>query len=40
MVKMCGKKEPAKDLKAGLDAKIEYHESGGVAVADAISEQC
>ncbi len=40
MVKMCGKPEPAKDLKTGFNAKIEYHESGGVPVADVISERC
>ncbi len=40
MVKMCGKREPAKDLKTGFQATIEYHELGGVPVADVISEQC
>ncbi len=40
LVKMCGRSEPAKDLKTGLNAKIEYHESGGVPVADVISERC
>jgi hypothetical protein len=39
-VKMCGKREPAKDLKTGFNAKIEYHELGGVPVADVISERC
>ncbi len=39
-VKMCSIREPAKDLKVGRDASIEYHELGGVAVADAISERC
>ncbi len=40
MVKMCGKPEPARDLKTGFNAKIEYHESGGVPVADVIAERC
>ncbi len=40
MVKMCGKREPARDLKTGSNAKIGYHESGGVPVADIISERC
>ncbi len=39
-VTMCSEKEPAKDLKVGRSATIEYHESGGVPVADAVSEQC
>ncbi len=39
-VKMCSVRGPAKDLKVGRDASIEYHELGGVPVADAVSEQC
>ncbi len=39
-VKMCSEKEPAMDLKVGRSATIEYHESGGVPVADAVSERC
>ncbi len=40
IVKMCGKREPARDLKTDSNAKIGYHESGGVPVADVISERC
>ncbi len=39
-VKVCGEREPAKDLKTGFNAKIRYHELGGVPVADVISERC
>ena len=40
MVKMCTFKELAKGLNVGRTATIDYHESGGMAVADAVSEQC
>jgi hypothetical protein len=38
--KICKASEPAKDLKASRSATIKYHELGGLAVADSVSERC
>ncbi len=39
-VKVCNANEPIKDIKVGHSATVKYHELGGVAVADLISERC
>jgi hypothetical protein len=39
-VKVCSASEPFKDMKVDHSAAVTYHELGGLAVADSISEQC
>jgi hypothetical protein len=39
-VKVCGMREPAKDINVSRNATIRYHELGGVAVANSVSERC
>ncbi len=39
-VKVCGMREPAKDIRVSRNATIVYHELGGLAVADSVSERC
>ncbi len=39
-VNVCGMSEPASDLQVDRTATVTYHEVGGVAVADRISERC
>jgi hypothetical protein len=39
-VKSCNASEPARDINVGRNATIQYHVSGGVIVADALSERC
>ncbi len=38
--KVCNMREPAKNVPVDNSATIIYHEMGGVAVADSISERC
>ena len=38
--KICKATEPAKDIKVSRSATIKYHELGGLAVADSVSERC
>jgi hypothetical protein len=38
--KVCTATEPAKDIMARRNATIKYHELGGLAVADSVSERC
>ncbi len=40
MVQMCTFKKLAKGLNADSTATINYHELGGMAVADSVSERC
>ncbi len=40
MAKICKVTEPAKDIKVNRNATIKYHELGGLAVADSVSERC
>ena len=39
-LKICDASKPLKDLSVDRNANVTYHEVGGVAVADSISEQC
>ena len=39
-VKACDMSEPGKDIAVGRDVMIEYHEVGGLAVADSVAERC
>ncbi len=39
-VKICGEREPFKDINASRNATVAYHEVSGLAVADSVSEQC
>jgi len=39
-VKVCDMSEPAKDIAVGRDVTIDYHEIGGLAVADSVAERC
>lgn len=38
--KICKATEPAKDIQTRRNATIKYHEVGGLAVADSVSERC
>lgn len=38
--KICKATEPAKDIRVSRNATIKYHELGGLAVADSVSERC
>ncbi len=40
MTKICNATEPAKDMTVDRSAIIRYHEVGGLAVADSVSERC
>ncbi len=39
-VKICGMREPAKDIAVDHKATIMYHEVGGVPVANNVAERC
>jgi len=39
-VKICGMREPAKDVAVSRNATIRYHEVAGLAVADSVAERC
>ena len=39
-INVCKSKEPLRDMTVGHHAKVTYHEVGGLAVANSISEQC
>lgn len=39
-VLICNEREPFKELRAGSSATIQYHEEGGLAVADSVAERC
>lgn len=39
-VKVCSEREPVNDISVSRNATVTYHEVGGVAVAEQISEQC
>ena len=39
-VNVCGKEMSADDINVGRNAIVTYHERGGVAVADGITERC
>jgi hypothetical protein len=39
-VQVCKASEPVKDISVSRDATVKYHEVGGVAVAERISERC
>ena len=40
VTKICNERGPARNIPAGSTATITYHERGGVAVANNISERC
>ncbi len=39
-VKVCGKETSSNDINVGKNATVTYHELGGVAVADSVTERC
>jgi hypothetical protein len=39
-VLICNDREQFNDLRAGSSATIQYHEEGGIAVADSVAERC
>lgn len=39
-VKVCSEREPVNDINVSRNATVTYHEVGGVAVAEQVSEQC
>ncbi len=39
-IKVCNSLEPFKDMRVDHSATVTYHELGGMAVADSISERC